>query len=110
MMSLKKVVLERSWREREKEEGGRGERERSARERERGRRTRERKKTKDKEEKKKNSLAPVERVDEVVVEPQHGPDVDGAAADEPVELRREHGGAPVMKGEEVFGGGAKAKG
>lgn len=63
-----------------------------------------------KEEKKKNSLAPVERVDEVVVEPQHGPDVDGAAADEPVELRREHGGAPVLKGEEVFWGGVKAKG
>ena len=96
-------------RERRKKEGGESERGQHANASEGGEQENE-KKRRTKEEKKKNSLAPVERVDEVVVEPQHGPDVDGAAADEPVELRREHGGAPVMKGEEVFGGGAKAKG
>ena len=53
--------------------------------------------TRKKEQEKENALAPVEAVDEIVVEPQQGPDVDGPAADEAVELRREHGGAPSEK-------------
>ena len=80
---------------------GDGRREKGEKERKKKRREEENRKRDEKkktEKKTKNEieflLAPVERVDEVVVEPQHRPDVDGPSANEAVELRREHGGAP----------------